>query len=137
MANDYNQKIIDEFRSNEGRVGGPFEGARLILLTTTGRRSGEQRTSPLGRVRTGDGRTFVIASAAGADTHPAWYHNLVADPRVTVEDGTRTYAATATVLTGDERDKVFAEAAAANPGWAEYQAGTARIIPVVALQETA
>jgi deazaflavin-dependent oxidoreductase (nitroreductase family) len=137
MANDFNQKIIDEFRANEGRVGGPFEGGHLILLTTTGRLSGERRTSPLAPTRVSDGRTVVVASAGGAPGNPAWFHNLVAHPGVTVEDGTRTYAATATVLTGEDRDRVFAELAAANQGWADYQARTTRTIPVVVLHETA
>ncbi|PZG12013.1 nitroreductase family deazaflavin-dependent oxidoreductase [Micromonospora craterilacus] len=133
MPNDFNQQIIDEFRANAGRVGGPFEGARLILLTTTGARTGAAHTTPVAYLPDGPERILVIASAGGADRHPHWYHNLVADPQVTVEDGAFTYPARAGVLTGAERDRLFARAAAADPGWAGYQAKTSRVIPVVAL----
>ncbi len=133
MPNDFNQQIIDEFRANAGRVGGPFEGARLILLTTTGARSGAPHTTPVGYLPDGGERILVIASAGGADRHPDWFHNLVADPIVTVEDGAFTYPARAEVLTGAERDGIFARAVEADPGWAEYQARTDRVIPVVAL----
>ncbi|MBB4933007.1 deazaflavin-dependent oxidoreductase (nitroreductase family) [Lipingzhangella halophila] len=135
MPNDFNQKIIEEFRANRGRVGGPFEGARLILLTTTGARSGAPHTAPVGYLPDEGDRILVIASAGGAPTHPDWYHNLVADPRATVEDGVFSYEARATILTGAERDRLFARAAEADPGWAEYQAATSRVIPVVALEE--
>ncbi|WP_433274086.1 nitroreductase/quinone reductase family protein [Actinosynnema sp. CS-041913] len=134
MARDFNQQVIEEFRANRGRVGGYFEGARLILLTTTGARSGRPCTSPLGYLPDGE-RILVIGSAGGSDKHPDWYHNLLADPRATVEDGTFTYTAEATVLTGGERDAVFARAVEADPGWGEYQARTARVLPVVALEQ--
>ncbi|MFI5492351.1 nitroreductase/quinone reductase family protein [Actinoplanes sp. NPDC051859] len=133
MPNDFNTPIIEEFRANEGRVGGWFEGARLLLLTTTGRKSGRPHTVPLGYLPDGGERVLVIASAAGAHHHPAWYHNLLAEPEVTVEDGAFTYAATATVLSGSERDRLFARAAESDPGWADYQAKTTRVLPVVAL----
>lgn len=133
MSVDFNQQIIEEFRANGGRVGGPFEGARLLLLTTVGARSGAAHTTPLGYLPDGGERTLVIASAGGAPKHPAWFHNLVANPRVTVEDGVFTYEADAVVLRGAERDHAFARAAEADPGWADYQAGTTRILPVVAL----
>ena len=134
MPNDFNQQIIDEFRANEGRVGGPFEGARLLLLTTTCARSGAPHTTPLGCLPDGDGRVLVIASAGGAPRHPAWFHNLRANPRVTVETGAFTHEATATVLEGEERDAAFARAVDTDPGWAEYQAKAGgRVIPVVAL----
>ena len=133
MPNDFNQQIIDEFRANAGRVGGPFEGARLILLTTTGARTGTTHTTPVAYLPDGAERILVIASAGGADRHPHWYHNLVADPQVTVEDGAFTYPARAEVLTGTERDRLFARAVESDPGWAEYQAKTTRVIPVVAL----
>ncbi|WP_369987530.1 nitroreductase/quinone reductase family protein [Streptosporangium sp. 'caverna'] len=132
MPNDFNQQIIKEFRSNAGRVGGPFEGGRLLLLTTTGARTGVRHTTPLGYLPDGE-RMLIIASAMGAPAHPAWYHNLLADPRVTVEDGVFTYQAQAVVLEGEERDRLFARAVEADPGWADYQARTERIIPVVAL----
>ncbi|WP_436764098.1 nitroreductase/quinone reductase family protein [Streptosporangium sp. V21-05] len=133
MPIEFNQQIIEEFRANGGKVGGPFEGARLLLLTTVGARSGARHTTPLGYLHDGGERVLVIASAGGAPNHPAWYHNLVANPVVTVEDGIFTYEARAVVLEGAERDRVFARAAEADPGWADYQARTTRVIPVVAL----
>ncbi|WP_030545480.1 nitroreductase/quinone reductase family protein [Streptomyces albus] len=132
MPNDFNQRIIEEFRANGGRVGGPFEGARLILLTTTGARTGKPHTTPLGCLPDGE-RTLVIASAGGSPKHPDWYRNVLAQPRVTVEDGVFTYEAEAAVLEGAERDRLFARAAEAEPGWADYQARAGRTLPVVAL----
>ncbi|WP_128432228.1 nitroreductase/quinone reductase family protein [Streptomyces cyaneus] len=137
MPNDFNQQVIDEFRANKGRVGGYFEGARLLLLTTTGARTGRPHTTPVGYLPDGGDRVLVIASAAGAPKHPAWFHNLVANPRVTVESGAFTYEARAVVLEGEERDRAFARAVEADPGWAAYQAKTERVIPVVALHEIA
>ncbi|MET9832864.1 nitroreductase/quinone reductase family protein [Streptomyces sp. NPDC006385] len=137
MPNDFNQQVIDEFRAHKGRVGGYFEGARLLLLTTTGARTGRPHTTPVGYLPDGGDRVLVIASAAGADKHPAWFHNLVANPQVTVESGAFTYEARAVVLEGDERDRAFARAVEADPGWAEYQEKTDRVIPVVALHEIA
>ncbi|GAA4581513.1 nitroreductase/quinone reductase family protein [Planotetraspora phitsanulokensis] len=134
MPNDFNRQIIEEFRANEGRVGGPFEGARLLLLTTTGVRSGAPHTVPVGYLPDGGERVLVIASAGGGPNHPDWFHNLVANPRVQVEDGAFTYEAEAVVLQGDERDHAFARAVEADPGWAGYQAKTSRVIPVVALR---
>ncbi|MEU5987668.1 nitroreductase/quinone reductase family protein [Spirillospora sp. NPDC047418] len=130
---DFNRQIIEEFRANGGRVGGPFEGGRLLLLTTTGARTGARHTTPLGYLPDGEGRVLVIASAGGAPKDPAWFHNLVANPRVTVESGDFTYEADAVVLAGAERDAAFARAAEADPGWAEYEAGSGRTLPVVAL----
>ncbi|MER6947584.1 nitroreductase/quinone reductase family protein [Nonomuraea sp. NPDC000554] len=130
---DFNQQIIDQFRANNGQVGPPFDGARLLLLTTTGARTGVRHTTPLGYLHDGDGRLLVIASAGGAPRHPAWYHNIRANPRVTVEDGTFTYEADAVALEGAERDRAFARAAEADPGWADYQAEAGRVIPVIAL----
>ncbi|WP_128379878.1 nitroreductase/quinone reductase family protein [Streptomyces cavernae] len=135
MPHDFNQHVIEEFRANNGRVGGYFEGARLLLLTTTGARSGKPHTTPVGYLADGGERVLVIASAGGSPRHPAWFHNLLANPRVTVEDGVFTYEADAVVLEGDERDRLFARAVEADPGWAEYQAKTDRVIPVVALYE--
>lgn len=134
MQKDFNQQVIDEFRANAGKVGGWFEGSRLLLLTTTGARSGKPHTAPVGYLPDGD-QVLVIASAGGAPHHPAWYHNLVAHPEVTVEDGTFTYQATSRVLHGTERDQLFARAVEADRGWAEYQAKTDRVIPVIALRE--
>ncbi|GAB3654189.1 hypothetical protein GCM10027589_12740 [Actinocorallia lasiicapitis] len=133
---DFNQKVIEEFRDNEGRVGGYFAGADLLLLTTTGARSGKAHTTPLAYFADGDGRMLVIASAAGAPRHPAWFHNLKADPHATVEVGVRTVAVEAEILGAVERDAAFARAVASGPGWAEYQAKTERVIPVVALRVT-
>ncbi|MEU9485304.1 nitroreductase/quinone reductase family protein [Streptomyces decoyicus] len=135
MPIDFNRQIIEGFRANGGRVGGPFEGGRLLLLTTVGARSGAPHTTPLGYLPDGGARVLVIASAAGAPKHPAWFHNLVAHPRVTVEAGVFTYEAQAIVLEGAERDRAFARAAETDPGWSEYQAKTERILPVVALEE--
>lgn len=135
MPVDFNQQIIEEFRANQGRVGGPFEGARLLLLTTTGARSGKPHTVPVGYLPDEGGRVLIIGSAGGAPNHPAWYHNLVATPRVTVENGIATYEAEAAVLVGEERDRIFARAVEADPGWGDYQAKTERTIPVVALTE--
>ncbi|MGK5681705.1 nitroreductase family deazaflavin-dependent oxidoreductase [Actinoplanes sp. URMC 104] len=133
MPNPFNQQIIDEFRANGGRVGGPFAGSDLILLTTRGARSGKLHTTPLGFLPDGPGRILVIASAGGGPADPDWFHNLRATPRVTVETGTETYEAVAAPLTGAARDAAFARAAAGNPGWSDYQARTRRTIPVVAL----
>lgn len=106
----------------------------MLLLTTVGARSGAPHTAPVGYLPDGGERVLVIASAGGAPKHPDWYHNLVANPRVTVENGVFTYEATAVVLEGAERDRAFARAAETDPGWTDYQARTTRVIPVVALQ---
>ncbi|WBB68754.1 nitroreductase/quinone reductase family protein [Micromonospora sp. WMMD812] len=135
MPNEFNQQIIDEFRATGGRVTGPFEGARLILLTTTGARSGAPHTTPVAYLPDAGGRILIIASAGGAARHPDWFHNILADPQVTVEDGIFTYPARAVVLTGTERDELFARAVEADPGWAAYQSKTTRVIPVVALEQ--
>ncbi|HVA73174.1 MAG TPA: nitroreductase family deazaflavin-dependent oxidoreductase [Acidimicrobiales bacterium] len=131
-VNDWNQKIIEEFRSNAGRVGGQFEGAPVLLLHTTGAKSGAERVNPMMYLDL-DGRRFVFASKAGAPTSPDWYHNLVANPAVRVEAGSEEYGATAMPVTGDERDRVYAEQARRYRGFAEYQEKTDRVIPVVEL----
>ncbi len=131
-VDDFNTRNIEEFRANQGRVGGPFEGAPVLLLTTTGAKSGKQRVNPMMYKPEGE-RLFVFASKAGADTNPDWFYNLVANPNVTVEVGEETIEMTATVVEVAERDRVYAEQAELYPGFAEYQAGTERIIPVVAL----
>ncbi len=131
-ASDWNAKIIDEFRANEGRVGGPFEGAPLVLLTTTGAKTGQTRVNPMVYLLD-DGTIHVFASKAGAPTNPDWYHNLVANPQVTVELGTETFTATARVLGEDDRSRVFTRQAELSPRFAEYQTKTERRIPVVAL----
>ena len=135
-VDDWNRKIIDEFRSKEGSVGGNFEGAPLLLLHTTGAKSGAERVHPMMYLDL-DGRRFVFASKAGHPKNPAWYHNLLANPAVRVEVGTgstiETYAATARPVAGDERDRIYAEQAGRYPGFAEYQEKTDRVIPVVEL----
>jgi deazaflavin-dependent oxidoreductase (nitroreductase family) len=131
--NDWNAGIIEEFRANGGAVGGQFEGAPMLLLTTTGRRSGASRTSPVMYLDDGAGRWLVFASKAGMPTHPDWFLNLQANPEVKVEIGERTVTASAVVLEGAERDQWFAEQARRYPGFAEYQANTDRVIPVIAL----
>ena len=129
---DWNRQIIEEFRANEGRVGGRFEGAPVLLLHTTGARSGQERVNPMMYLDL-DGHRYVFASKAGADTNPDWYHNLVAHPAVSVEVGSEMYEATAVPLTGADRDRVYEEQARRFPGFAEYQAKTTRVIPVVEL----
>jgi len=132
---DFNTRIINEFRANDGRVGGPFEGATVLLLTTTGARSGLERVNPL-VCRTEGDAVYIFASKAGAPTDPDWFHNLAANPAVTVEVGTDSYPARADVLEGAERDRVFEAQAAEYPNFAEYQAGTDRVIPVIRLHRT-
>ncbi|MFZ0171698.1 MAG: nitroreductase family deazaflavin-dependent oxidoreductase, partial [Acidimicrobiales bacterium] len=119
-------------RAHEGKVGGQFEGAPVLLLTTTGAKSGKSHTAPM-MYLTDDDRLFVFASKAGAPTNPDWYHNLVANPTVTVEIGTDQYTATATPVQREERDRIFAEQARRYPGFAEYEDKTTRVIPVVEL----
>ncbi len=129
---DWNARIIEEFRANEGRVGGQFEGAPLLLLHTTGAKSGTERVNPMMYLLE-NGTIHVFASKAGAPTTPDWYHNVVAHPEVTVELGGETFAATARVLAEDERARVYERQAELYPGFADYQAKTTRRIPVVAL----
>ncbi|MFI7452561.1 nitroreductase family deazaflavin-dependent oxidoreductase [Nonomuraea sp. NPDC049714] len=132
MPNDFNKQIIEEFRANAGVVGGPFQGATLVLLTTTGAKSGKRSTSPVMYMEDGD-RYIVIASNAGADQHPAWYHNLRATPQATAEIGTETFEVKADFIEGEERDRLYARMVEIAPGFAEYEAKTTRRIPVVAL----
>ncbi|MCU1354214.1 MAG: nitroreductase family deazaflavin-dependent oxidoreductase [Acidimicrobiales bacterium] len=133
---DFNHSIIEEFRANGGRVGGQFDGAPMAVITTTGAKSGQPRTVPLMYLPDGD-RVVIFASKAGAPTNPDWYHNIVANPAVTVEIGDDRYEAEAQVLSGAERDEIYARQAEAYPGFAEYQAGTERVIPVIALTRAA
>lgn len=134
---DYNDAIIEEFRANGGRVGGRWEGRDLLLLTTTGRKSGEPRTTPTVFTRSGD-RLLVYASNGGAPDHPGWYLNLLADPRAVVEVGAERLDVVATVLEGEERDREFAAQVARIPTFGEYeQRAGGRVIPVVALTRRA
>jgi deazaflavin-dependent oxidoreductase (nitroreductase family) len=130
---DWNKQVIEEFRQRGGQVGGNFEGAPMLLLHTKGARSGQERVNPMMYLEE-EGRIFVFASKAGAPTNPDWYHNLVADPEVTVEIGAETRPARATVLEGPERDRVYQKQAERYPGFQEYQEKTSRVIPVVALE---
>lgn len=136
-VNDWNKKIIADFRANGGHVGGQFEGAPLLILHTRGARSGEPRENPMMYLAE-DGRTYVFASYAGSPAHPAWYHNLKANPSVEVEiadgAGITRYRARAVDVTGAERDRIYARQAELYPGFAEYEEKTDRIIPVVALE---
>jgi deazaflavin-dependent oxidoreductase (nitroreductase family) len=134
---DFNQGIIDEFRANGGRVGGPFAGAPMILVTHTGAKSGRLRTTPLVYSTDGD-RVVIIASMGGAPKNPQWLHNIAANPKVTVEVGDETYEADAEVLTGgSERQRLFEQQAALMPNFSDYQARTDRTIPVVVLTRAA
>ncbi|WP_435105256.1 nitroreductase/quinone reductase family protein [Nocardiopsis synnemataformans] len=132
-VSDFNIPVVAEFRANGGRVGGMFEGGDLLLLTTVGARSGREHTTPLGFVRV-DGRVLVVGSAGGSDRHPDWYRNVLAHPMVRVELGTETFGAVAVPAEGAERDRLFAEFVRTDSGYADYQAGTERILPVVALE---
>ncbi|MEV8229684.1 nitroreductase/quinone reductase family protein [Streptomyces sp. NPDC079167] len=133
MPTSFNESVIEEFRANEGKVGGPFEGGNLLLLTTTGARSGTERTTPLGYVRHG-GTLLVVGSDLGGPRHPAWYHNLLAHPVVRVEVGTRTFEALAVPAEGLRREQLFAHAVREVPGYGDYQARTTRVLPVVVLE---
>jgi deazaflavin-dependent oxidoreductase (nitroreductase family) len=131
----FNAALIEEFRANGGKVGGRFEGRPVLLLTTTGAKSGRRITTPLVYLQDGD-RRLIFASKAGSPNNPDWYHNLVANPTVTVEVGTDTYDATATVVTGQERDRLYAKQVEAAPQFGEYQEKTTRTIPVISLERT-
>jgi len=131
--NAFNKAIADEFRSNGGKVGGQFENADLLLLTTTGAKSGQSRLSPLAYFRI-DGKLIIVGSFAGAPQNPAWVHNLRANPRAHVEVASEAYDVTARELPSAERDELFPKLAAAAPGFAEYQSKTSRVIPLFELQ---
>ncbi|MET7902384.1 nitroreductase family deazaflavin-dependent oxidoreductase [Streptomyces sp. NPDC005355] len=130
-----NTKVIEEFRANEGAVGGQFEGIPLLLLTTTGARSGQPRISPLVYLADGD-RLVVFAANGGSDSTPGWYHNLAADPaaEVEVEVGTDRCAAAWHVAEGAERERLWAAQVAHSPYLADFQTATERQIPVVVLR---
>jgi deazaflavin-dependent oxidoreductase (nitroreductase family) len=130
---DRNQLIIDEFHANEGRVGGPFEGRTLLLLHHRGAKTGIERVNPLAYQRLSDGSVAVFASKGGAAANPDWYHNIVANPDVTIEIGTDTFSARARVAEGAERDSIWERQKSDWPGFAEYEerAKGVREIPVV------
>ncbi|HEY5439625.1 MAG TPA: nitroreductase family deazaflavin-dependent oxidoreductase [Acidimicrobiales bacterium] len=131
-VNDWNKNVIAEFRENEGKVGGQFEGAPVLLLHTTGAKSGIERVNPM-MYLVEDDKIYVFASYAGADNHPDWFHNLKANDTVTIEQGTEEYEATAVEVSRSERDRVYAIQAERFPGFAEYEKKTTRVIPVVEL----
>jgi deazaflavin-dependent oxidoreductase (nitroreductase family) len=130
--NEFNRGVIEEFRANDGKVGGPFEGAPVLLLTAVGAKSGERRTTPVMYLPDGE-RMVIFASKAGAPTNPGWYHNLVANPSATVEVGPHTVEVDALVTSGEERDRLFHQQAGLYPQFADYAQKTTRQIPVVAL----
>jgi deazaflavin-dependent oxidoreductase (nitroreductase family) len=129
---DYNQAIIDEFRGNGGRVGGPLEGAPILLLHTIGAKTGTERVHPVMYQSVGEDYA-VFASKGGAPEHPDWYHNLLAQPDVTVEVGTAVVPVTAHVAEGEARDLIWQRQKSDYPGFAEYEQKTPREIPVVIL----
>ena len=134
-TNDLNRQVIEEFRANAGRVGGNYDGRPLLLLTTTGRKTGRTHTTPVMYLAEGDDYC-VFASKGGAPQHPAWYLNLVANARVVVELGAARFEAQATVVGPDERDALFRKQASLYGQFAEYQRKTTRTIPVVRLTRT-
>ena len=129
--NDWNKRVIAEFRENKGKVGEQGTPS-LLLLNTTGAKSGQPRTNPLAYYEE-NGRIFIFASKAGAPTNPDWYHNIIAHPDVTVEVGAEKFPAQAVVLEGEERDRIYTKQAARASNFAEYQEKTTRKIPVVEL----
>ena len=131
MANDFNTNVINEFRANGGMVSGMFADRTMLLLTTTGAKSGESRTVPLVTIPQDD-RYLLVASKGGAPTNPDWYWNLRANPTATIELGGQTFDATLDELTGPERQTAFDHVAATIPGFGDYQANTTRVIPVFA-----
>ena len=131
-VNNYNSQIIEEFHANQGKVGGPFEGTTLLLLTHRGAKTGTARTNPLAYIEE-DGRYFVFGSKGGASTNPDWYHNLRANPDATIEIGTEKFDVVAEVLTGEERDRVWTRNVRERPAFGDYEKRTSRQIPVIAL----
>jgi deazaflavin-dependent oxidoreductase (nitroreductase family) len=129
---NWNKNIIDEFRANAGKVGGPFAGKTLLLLHTLGAKSKQERINPVACVSDGD-RLVIIASKGGAPTHPDWYFNLLAQPLVTVEIGTQQFQARAAVASEPERTRLYSKMVEMMPGFAEYQRKTTRVIPVITL----
>jgi deazaflavin-dependent oxidoreductase (nitroreductase family) len=130
--NDRNKAIIEEFRANGGKVGGPFAGRTLLLLHTIGAKSGQKRINPVACITDGN-RLVIIASKGGAPTHPDWYYNIVANPLVTVEVGAEQFQAQAAISAEPERTRLYNQMVAMMPGFAEYQSKTTRVIPVITL----
>jgi deazaflavin-dependent oxidoreductase (nitroreductase family) len=130
---EFNKKIIEEFRANGGKVGGMFANSPMILVTMTGAKSGQQRTTPLVYSKDGD-RYVIIASMAGAPNNPDWYHNLKAHPMATVEIGSEKFQVKASIATGAERERLFNQQAAQLPVFNDYRKKTTRQIPVLVLE---
>jgi deazaflavin-dependent oxidoreductase (nitroreductase family) len=131
---DFNTQIIEEFRANDGKLGGGFAGAPMLLLHTTGAKSGQERVNPVAYQDLG-GSVAIFASKAGADTNPDWYHNLVAHPEVTIEVGSETKPVTARVATGAEREEIWTKQKELMPGFGDYETKTDRVIPVIVLED--
>ena len=131
-VNNWNKKVIEEFRANEGRVGGNFEGKTLLLLHTKGAKSQQERINPVACIKDGD-RLAVIASKGGAPTHPDWYFNIVANPQVTVEVGVENFQALASVAEEPERTRLYNQMVEVMPGFDDYRRNTTRVIPVIVL----
>jgi len=132
VINERNIGIVDEFRANKGRVGGPFEGKTLLLLHNKGAKSGQERINPVAYVKDGD-RYVVIASKGGAPTNPDWYYNLLANPLVTIEVGTDKFQARASVAEEPERTRLYNKMVEMMPGFDDYRRKTTRVIPVITL----
>ena len=133
--NDWNAQIINEFRANEGKVGGVFEGAPMLILHSTGAKSGLARVHPLMYQAVGD-RFAIFASKAGAPSNPDWYYNVVANPQTSIEVGSETVEVTARVAEGDERNEIWERQKALFPTFAEYEQKTSRVIPVIVLERS-
>ena len=136
-ANDFNQRIVEEFRANDGKVGAPFAGLPLVLLHHTGAKSGLERVNPLAYQRLGDDSFAIFASKGGATTNPDWFHNLMANPSASIEIGRERYDVTARVATDEERQRIWEAQKQAFPNFAEYETTAGgREIPVVVLDRT-
>lgn len=129
---DFNEEVIEEFRTNDGQVGGYFENMDLLLVHTTGAKSGQRRVNPVAYLKDED-RYIIVASKGGAPTNPDWYHNIMANPEVTVEVGTEKFEAQAEITEEPERTELFDKMVAINPGFAEYREKTDRVIPVISI----
>ena len=135
-VNDWNTNIIEEFRANEGRVGGRFEGATLLLLHHKGAKSGVERVNPLAYQRLDDRSVAVFGSKGGAPTNPDWYYNLKANPHAKIEIGTETLDVVARVTDDDERDRIWAKQIELMPAFADYEKKMTRVMPIVILERT-
>ena len=134
--NDWNKQIIDEFRGNKGRVGGPFEGLPLLLLHSKGRKSGKTYINPLAFQRIDKDTVAVFGSRGGSPTHPDWYRNVLTNPDVIVEEGVEAWEGTAYEAEGDERERIWTKQKADFPGFADYEEKTTRRIPVIVIKRS-